>query len=66
MDTKGAPVSDMLRELGVTFSAVGNRDFDWGQGYFDEWQRDGKFSYLAANIFDKNTGKIHLGALLIK
>jgi 2',3'-cyclic-nucleotide 2'-phosphodiesterase/3'-nucleotidase/5'-nucleotidase len=33
-DTKGAPVSDMFRELGVAFSAVGNHVFDWGTKIF--------------------------------
>jgi len=56
-DTRGAPVSDMFRKLGVAFSAVGNHDFDWGQKYFDKWEKDGHFSYLVANIFDKKTGK---------
>ena len=56
-DTKGAPVSDMFRELGVAFSAVGNHEFDWGQKYFDQWEKEGDFSYLAANIFDKETRK---------
>lgn len=54
-DTKGAPISDMFRELGVVFSAVGNHDFDWGQKCFDKWEKDGSLSYLAANIFDKKT-----------
>lgn len=56
-DTKGAPVSDMFRELRVAFSAIGNHEFDWGHKYFEEWQKDGNFSYLAANIIDEKTGK---------
>jgi 2',3'-cyclic-nucleotide 2'-phosphodiesterase (5'-nucleotidase family) len=28
-----------------------------GQKYFDTWQKYGHFSYLAANIFDEETGR---------
>ena len=56
-DTKGSPISDMFRELGVAFSAVGNHEFDWGQGLFEKWQKDGNFLFLAANIIDEETDK---------
>ena len=56
-DTKGAPVNDIFRAFGVTFSAVGNHEFDWGQEYFNKWEEDGNFSYLVSNIFDKETLK---------
>ncbi len=56
-DTKGAPISDMFRELGVNFSAVGNHEFDWEQKAFDKWQKDGNFVYLAANVVNKENGK---------
>lgn len=56
--TKGAPVSDMYKAMNVVASAVGNHELDWGQGNFEVWQKSGGFSYVACNIFDKNTNKI--------
>lgn len=56
--TRGAPVSDMYKAMGVVASAVGNHELDWGQGNFEVWQKSGGFSYVACNIFDKNTNKI--------
>ncbi len=55
--TKGAPVSDMMKELGVAASAVGNHEFDWGVGSFKKWEEDGGFPFLASNIINKKTGK---------
>ncbi len=57
-DTKGLPVNEMYKSLGVKVSAIGNHDFDWGQDHFAKWQKDGDFTFLAANIFDKKTLKI--------
>jgi len=56
--TKGQVVSDFLRSIEVAASAVGNHEFDWGDGHFDEWGRAGGFPFLAANIVDKRTGDI--------
>ena len=55
--TKGAPVSDIMKELGVAASAVGNHEFDWGIDSFKKWQQDGNFPFLAANIINKKTAK---------
>ena len=55
--TYGKPVSTMLKEIGITASAVGNHEFDWGTKYFDQWSKDGNFDFLASNIYDKTTGK---------
>ena len=55
--TKGTPVSDMMKEINVSASAVGNHEFDWGIGYFKRWQKDGGFPFLAANIINKKTNK---------
>ncbi len=56
--THGAPVNDLIKELGVKLSAVGNHEFDWGQKYFKIWQKNGNFTYLACNIFNTKTGKL--------
>ena len=55
--TKGAPISDMMKEIHVSASAVGNHEFDWGLGSFKKWEKDGGFPFLAANIIDKKTNK---------
>jgi 2',3'-cyclic-nucleotide 2'-phosphodiesterase (5'-nucleotidase family) len=48
--------------MGVQYSAVGNHEFDWIKGpsqfYFADWEKDGNFKFLAANIIDRNTGKL--------
>ncbi|MDR2068573.1 MAG: 5'-nucleotidase C-terminal domain-containing protein [Spirochaetaceae bacterium] len=58
----GRPVSDLCRLMGVQYSAVGNHEFDWVKGpsqfYFEDWEKDGNFKFLAANIVDRKTGKL--------
>jgi 2',3'-cyclic-nucleotide 2'-phosphodiesterase/3'-nucleotidase len=55
--TKGAVVNTFFSQVGLLASAVGNHEFDWGSDNFTTWAKDGKFSFLAANIIDKKTGK---------
>lgn len=55
--TYGAPVSAMMRAMDVKVCAVGNHEFDWGSNRMTKWQKDGNFTFLAANIVEKNTGK---------
>lgn len=54
----GAPVSDMMKEIGVTASAVGNHEFDWGAGRIKTWGQSGHFTFLAANVFDKHSHRL--------
>ena len=56
--TKGAVVNEYLSYLGLTNSAIGNHEFDWGPKHFNAWSKAGKFPFLAANIIDKKTGQI--------
>ena len=56
--THGAPVNDLMKELDVKLSAVGNHEFDWGQKYFKIWQKNGNFTYLACNVFNSKTGEL--------
>lgn len=56
--TKGAVVNEYLAYLGLLSSAIGNHEFDWGPNNFNAWSKDGKFTFLAANIIDKRTGQI--------
>ncbi|MBC2581078.1 5'-nucleotidase C-terminal domain-containing protein [Clostridium sp. DJ247] len=55
--TYGAPVSAMMKQLGVVASSVGNHEFDWGVDRINQWTKDGNFDYLASNIYDKTTGE---------
>lgn len=57
-ETKGLPDNEIFKAIGVKVSAIGNHDFDWGQGNFAKWQKDGGFTYVAANIVDTKTQKI--------
>jgi len=54
--THGEPVNEMMKQLGVTVSAVGNHEFDWGTNNFEKWASDGGYDFLASNIYDKTTG----------
>ncbi len=55
--TYGAPVSAMMKSMGVVASAVGNHEFDWGVEHIKGWAEEGGFDFLATNIVDKKTGK---------
>ncbi|MBP7095152.1 MAG: 5'-nucleotidase C-terminal domain-containing protein [Spirochaetia bacterium] len=56
--SEGRIVSEFLKSMGVAASAVGNHEFDWGDGHFAEWSASGGFPFLAANIVEKATGEI--------
>lgn len=53
----GKPVAAALKEAGLVASAIGNHEYDWGTGYFTTWEKEGGFPFLAANIYDRTTGK---------
>lgn len=55
--TYGAPVNEFMKSIGVTASAVGNHEFDWGTDRIPNWAKDGGYDYLACNIYDKATGE---------
>lgn len=55
--THGAPVTAMMKSMGIVASAVGNHEFDWGVDYIEGWAKDGGFDFLATNIVDKSTNK---------
>lgn len=56
--TYGAPVSTMMKAMGVVASSVGNHEFNWGTQLMDQWQKDADFTFVAANIIDKASGEI--------
>ncbi|WP_315121757.1 5'-nucleotidase C-terminal domain-containing protein [uncultured Clostridium sp.] len=53
----GAPISEMLKSIGLTASAVGNHEFDWGMDRIGKWSKEAGFDFLASNIYDKKTGQ---------
>lgn len=55
--THGEPVNEMMKQLGVAVSAIGNHEFDWGNSNFDKWTTEGGYDFLASNIYDKTTEK---------
>lgn len=54
--TYGKPITEFLANVGLTASALGNHEFDWGLDKINEWSKEGGFPFLAANIVDKVTG----------
>jgi 2',3'-cyclic-nucleotide 2'-phosphodiesterase/3'-nucleotidase/5'-nucleotidase len=54
----GQPVAACLKEAGLVTSAIGNHEYDWGNNRFASWEKEGGFSFLAANIYDRNTKKL--------
>lgn len=53
----GEPVSSVFKEMGIEVSAVGNHEFDWGIQRISDWAKDGDFTFVAANIYDKRTNQ---------
>jgi len=56
--SKGKIISDYFRMAGLAASTVGNHEFDWGDSMFPQWETDGNFTFIAANIIYKPTGRI--------
>lgn len=53
----GAPVSEMLKEIGIVASAIGNHEYDWGSDKIKPWADEAGFKFVAANLVDKSTGE---------
>ncbi|MDI6601266.1 MAG: 5'-nucleotidase C-terminal domain-containing protein [Thermoanaerobacteraceae bacterium] len=53
----GKPVNEAMNMIGFEASAIGNHEFDWGIDKLKGWIDTAKFPFLAANIYDKATGK---------
>ena len=54
----GAPMVQFFNAMGLTAAAIGNHEFDWGADTLKARMSEAKYSYLAANIFDKQSGKL--------
>lgn len=48
--THGAVVNDILKEMNLLASAIGNHEFDWGSDLIPQWAKDGEYYFLASNI----------------
>ncbi len=55
--TKGEVLTDIFKEIGIQYSAVGNHEFDWGVNLLPTWQTQGGYQFLAANIVNNKTGQ---------
>jgi 5'-nucleotidase/UDP-sugar diphosphatase len=55
---EGAPMAAAMRELGYAAAAIGNHDFDFGQGALAERRREADFPFLGANLLDTATGTL--------
>lgn len=53
--TYGKAVSEFLKEMDLIVSSIGIHEFDLGIDEIKAWQREGEFSFLAANIVDKES-----------
>ncbi len=51
--TKGKVMNEVFKELNMQYSAVGNHEFDWGINEISNFQTDGGFEFLAANVVNK-------------
>ena len=56
--SKGKVMSDFFKKAGLVTSTIGNHEFDWGDDMFEQWEKDGGFSFIACNLRDKKTGKL--------
>ncbi|MGD9152949.1 MAG: 5'-nucleotidase C-terminal domain-containing protein [Gammaproteobacteria bacterium] len=54
---RGAPVTDLIHELHITASAVGNHEFDNGVANISKLAHAGHFTFVAANIFNMKTNQ---------
>lgn len=57
--TKGDATAEVLKESGMQYSALGNHEFDWevASTALPRWETLSGIKFLAANIYDVNTGE---------
>ena len=54
---KGATVTDFFGKLGVNVAAIGNHEFDFTLENLQERAKEAKYTFLAANIYEKKNGR---------
>ena len=52
----GKVVNEFFDEIGLEYSAIGNHDFDYGQIWLSNWQKESGVRFLAANIKQEKQG----------
>ena len=60
--SKGASAITFMNACGYELMALGNHEFDWGTEALAANQKAAKFTWLSANILDKETGKPYFTA----
>lgn len=55
---RGAPMVEFFNKLGLTASAIGNHEFDFGQEALRARMTEARYPYLASNIEDRATGAL--------
>jgi len=55
---KGAQMIEAWNAAGLDYSALGNHEFDFGPDVLRARMAESHFKWLAANVIDKQTGKI--------
>jgi 2',3'-cyclic-nucleotide 2'-phosphodiesterase/3'-nucleotidase len=56
--TKGKNMVKMMNKMNYDFSAIGNREFDYGIDELLQRINEAQYKYLAANIIDKTTNEL--------
>ena len=54
----GAPVTALMRQLGVQASALGNHELDYPVSQLKHWQQEGGYRFVCANLKDQETGEL--------
>lgn len=54
----GKPVNEMIKQIGIDASAIGNHEYDWGADKILPWAQEAGFEFVAANLIDEKTGKV--------
>lgn len=56
--TNGLIMTDWMNELDFAAMTIGNHEYDWGEQYIEENEELAEFSFLAINIYDRNTNAL--------
>lgn len=56
--TDGEPVSALMKRVSTKASVIGNHEFDFSVPMLCKWQQEGGYSFLAANLVDRETKEI--------
>lgn len=55
--TQGNLTTEWMNDVGFAAMAMGNHEFDWGEGPIEENAQLAEFPFLAINIYDKDTSQ---------